>query len=214
MAGVHGEFHQIEVPLEAVRYAQMCLSKQDLNQPTAFMQFREVVTRSAQARNYFIQIYRQRTGKAKHEPTKLWEAPVPHPEVARLMHELRVDDFHSEPFMVCSLVQSTYGMMIDGELCPIVLSPTTFTATLASALFTDKPSRVGLYANGTTGEQDGDLLPLLSETREYVLRSSSSRIVKLIEEAGTDSIPELARMQHKSLQEYRVWFDGSYPELL
>ena len=105
-------------------------------------------------------------------------------------------------------------MMIDGELCPIVTSPTEFTATLASALFTDKPSRVSLYVNGTTGQQDGDLLPLLSETREYVLRSSSSRIVKLIEGAGTDSIPELARMQHESLQEYRVWFDGSYPELL
>jgi hypothetical protein len=212
MAGVYGDFDQVELPLAAVRHASTQLAIPDLSSNLAFVYFREVTTSSAQARNFFIRAYRARTGLKAGDrwEGEVWKAPVPHPDTALLIHELRVDDFHCEPFVVTERVESTYGVEINGTIAPIRIGPTTFKARMPGALFNDSKPRVGLFTGGTDGAQDGDLCALLSETREFVVQSSSVKIAELLTGAGTDNVPELARRQLENLDRYREWFDGRF----
>jgi hypothetical protein len=203
----------LEVALQAMRESLSRLEDPELTQAGAFIHFSHFVMRSAQARNLFIRQFTARTGKkAKQWSQELWLSDLADRPVAELFHELRVDDFHSEPFVIEIVEESTFAVPINGTIAELKTCPNRLQATLASALFGEsKGPGLRIYVNGTTGAQDGDPVDVVDYRRRYVVGSVSGKVSRLIAATGTEDIVDLARRQMRSIETYRQWFDETYP---
>lgn len=204
----------IHVALEGIRYSVDALQAHELTSGTALVHFSALVTRCSQLRNMARREYKRRTGQKcqRNWPYEPWRVPHPDAPVLELMHELRVDDFHSVPFQVGYQEEAVWelapGMRIQGGR--IGYGEGAIQATEPWAVFKDSPpSGISMSTAGPDGEPID--VPKVEARICWVILPGTDAAKSIMDTLQLDSILEIASRALGAAEVYVQWFDTEVP---